>query len=131
MEMKRIMVDMSATLIHHGHIRVLREAKKYGLVIVALTTDEEIVLKKGYQPELNFSSRREILEAIRFVDEVVPSPWLISEDFLDLHRVDFLLHGDDNSNPIQSDRTIIIPRTSGISSALIRKRASEIGHIDD
>ena len=26
--MKRIMVDMSATLIHHGHIRLLRKAKK-------------------------------------------------------------------------------------------------------
>ena len=39
---KRIMVDMSATLIHHGHVRLLREASKLGSVIVGLTTDEEI-----------------------------------------------------------------------------------------
>ena len=38
---KRIMVDMSATLIHHGHIRLLKRASSYGNVIVALTTDEE------------------------------------------------------------------------------------------
>jgi glycerol-3-phosphate cytidylyltransferase len=94
---------------------------------VALTTDEEIVLKKGYQPQLGFSSRKEVLEAIRFVDEVVPSPRVIGEAFLDLHRIDMLLHGDDNSNPIPSHRTIIIPRTSGISSLLIRKRTREIG----
>ena len=74
-KVKRIMVDMSATLIHHGHIRILKAAKELGTVIVALTTDEEIIAKKGYEPELNFAERREILEAIRYVDEVVPSPW--------------------------------------------------------
>ena len=38
----RIMVDMSATIIHHGHIRILKYANKRGRVIVALTSDEEI-----------------------------------------------------------------------------------------
>ena len=48
--MKRILVDMSAVLIHHGHIRLLKKAKKYGEVIVALTTDKEIKKeKKLYQ----------------------------------------------------------------------------------
>ena len=55
------MVDMSLTLIHHGHIRLLKNAKKYGYVIVALTKDEEIKSKKGYVPELNFDERKEIL----------------------------------------------------------------------
>ena len=48
---KRILVDMSATLIHHGHIRLLKKASDYGNVIVALTTDKEILEKKGYHPE--------------------------------------------------------------------------------
>lgn len=120
--MKRIMVDMSATLIHHGHMRLLRAAKEHGHVIVALTTDEEIRSKKGYEPELDFASRREVIEAIRFVDEVVPSPWLIDETFLDQHRVDLLVHGSDNSNPISHDRLLVLPRTSGISSSIIRGR---------
>ena len=34
---------MSATLIHHGHIRLLKKASKFGKVIVALTTDKEII----------------------------------------------------------------------------------------
>ena len=52
--MKRILVDMSATLIHHGHIRLLKSAKDIGNVIVALTTDEQIKKHKGYQPELTY-----------------------------------------------------------------------------
>ena len=51
---KRILVDMSATLLHHGHIRLLKNAKFYGKVIVALTTDDEILKKKGYVPDLTF-----------------------------------------------------------------------------
>ena len=43
---KRVLVDMSATLIHHGHIRLLKNAKNYGKVIIALTTDEEISQNK-------------------------------------------------------------------------------------
>ena len=41
--MKIILVDMSATLIHHGHIRLLKKASKIGLVTIALTIDEEIL----------------------------------------------------------------------------------------
>lgn len=119
---KRIMVDMSATLIHHGHIRILKAANELGKVIVALTTDEEIVAKKGYEPELNFEERREILESIKYVDEVVPSPWLIDESFLDLHNIDLLVHGHDNTNPISPARLLVLPRTEGISSNLLRSR---------
>ena len=119
---KRIMVDMSATLIHHGHIRILKAAKEMGRVIVALTTDEEIRTKKNYEPELNFDERREILEAIKYVDEVVPSPWLIEESFLDMHDIDLLVHGHDNSNPIKSNRILVLSRTDGISSSIMRGR---------
>jgi cytidyltransferase-like protein len=119
---KRIMVDMSATLLHHGHIRILKAAKKMGTVIVALTTDDEICSTKGYTPELSFSERREILESIKYVDEVVPCAWLIDEAFLDLHNIDLLLHGHDNSNPIGSERLSVLPRTEGISSNLLRSR---------
>ena len=120
---KRIMVDMSATLIHHGHIRLLKKASEYGKVIVGLTTDEEILSKKGYQVELEFTHRKEILESIKYVDEVVGTPWLITEDALDEFNIDFLVHGDDNSNNINQDRLLILPRTQGVSSTEIRTNA--------
>ena len=67
------MVDMSCTLLHHGHIRLLKKAADLGEVIVALTTDDEILMKKGYTPELSFEERREILLAIKYVSDVIPS----------------------------------------------------------
>jgi glycerol-3-phosphate cytidylyltransferase len=120
---KRIMVDMSATLIHHGHIRLLKKASEFGKVIVGLTTDEEILSKKGYQVELEFTHRKEILEAIKYVDEVVGTPWQITENTLDEFNIDFLVHGDDNSNNISQDNLLILPRTQGISSTEIRDNA--------
>lgn len=120
---KRIMVDMSATLIHHGHIRLLKKASEFGEVIVGLTADEEILRKKGYQVELGFDSRKETLEAIKYVDEVVATPWQITEDTLDEFNIDLLVHGDDNSNEISQDRLLVLPRTQGVSSSEIRVTA--------
>jgi cytidyltransferase-like protein len=122
---KRIMVDMSATLIHHGHIRILKAASELGKVIVALTISEEIQARKGYPPELSYDERKEILESIRYVDEVVPSKWMLDDAFLDQHRIDLLVHGHDNSNHVRPERLIILPRTKGVSSNLLRIRVLE------
>ncbi|MDD2239917.1 MAG: adenylyltransferase/cytidyltransferase family protein [Kiritimatiellae bacterium] len=119
---KRILVDMSATLIHHGHVRLLKAASQLGTVVVALTTDDCLRAKKGYKPELSFAERKEILESIRYVDEVIPSPWKIDNAYLDQHKIDLLVHGHDNSNPIDPKRLVILPRTRGISSSLLRSR---------
>ena len=59
------MLDMSATLIHHGHVRIIKKAQKYGNLIIAFTTDKEINKYKGYIPELKFKHRKEILLAIK------------------------------------------------------------------
>ncbi len=118
--MKRIMIDMSATILHHGHIRLIKKAKKYGQVIIGLTTDNEILEKKGYSPEIKFEERKEILEAIEGIHEVVETPWLITEKILNDYRIDLLIHGHDNSNKISKDRLLVFPRTKGISSSQIR-----------
>ena len=76
---------------------------------------------KGYVPELAFQYRQEILESVRYVDEVIPAPWLIDDHFLDRHHIDLLVHGHDNSNQIDPSRTITFARTEGISSSDIRE----------
>jgi cytidyltransferase-like protein len=120
--MKNILVDMSATLIHHGHIRLLKKASKFGKVIVALTTDKEIKKSKGYTPELNFNQRKEILLGIKYVSKVISSKWLINEKFLRKNKIDYLVHGNDCSNTVSVTKKIIFKRTQGISSNDIRKR---------
>tara|TARA_B100000745_G_C19958513_1_gene323862 strand:- start:25 stop:438 length:414 start_codon:yes stop_codon:yes gene_type:complete len=123
MKKKRILVDMSATIIHHGHIRLLKKASRYGKVIVALTRDIEIKKNKGYYPELNFKSRKEILSSIKYVDRVIPSNFLVNEKFLKKNKIDILIHGTDSPHGIKNkNKLIILPRTRGISSSKIRKR---------
>ena len=123
---KRVMVDMSATIIHHGHIRLLKKASEYGSVIVGLTTDEEVLAKKGYLPELAFDERKEILEALCDVDEVVAVPWALDDAILQKHQIDLLVHGDDNSNNINKEKLLIFPRTQGVCSSDIRKKSASI-----
>ena len=121
---KRILVDMSLTIVHHGHIRLLKKASELGYVIVALCSDEEILKAKGFKPLLSFEERKEIALAIRYVNEVIECDYLIDEAYLDKHRIDFLVHGDDNVNPVPTDRLILFPRTEGISSTILRNSAN-------
>ena len=124
--MKRVMVDMSCTLLHHGHIRLLKKASDLGNVIVALTTDDEILMKKGYTPELSFEERREILLAIKYVSEVIPSKWLVDDQYIIENNIDILVHGDDNSNVLSACEVVIFPRTIEVSSSAMRHRATKM-----
>ena len=117
--MKIILVDISYTLIHHGHIRLLKKASKIGLVTIALTIDEEILKYKGYYPELKFQERKEILESINYVDKVIPSPWKLDLVFFKNTGADFLIHGNDNKNDIPKKYLKIYKRTEGVSSSII------------
>lgn len=117
---KRILVDMSLTALHHGHIRLLKKASELGYVIVALCTDEEIFEAKGFKPLLSFEQRKEIALAIRYVGEVIESKYLIDEAYLDKYHIDLLVHGEDNVNPVPSKRLVIFSRTEGISSTKLR-----------
>jgi cytidyltransferase-like protein len=120
--MKRVLVDMSLTSLHHGHIRLLQKASLLGHVVVALSTDDEILKAKGFLPLLSFEHRKEIALAIRYVEEVIECKWLIDETYLDRHNIDLLVHGDDNVNPVPPDRLVIFPRTDGISSTALSNR---------
>lgn len=118
---KRILVDMSLTTVHHGHVRLLEKASQLGDVIVALTSDEEIFKSKGFYPMLSFEHRKEIALAFKYVQEVIQCKWLIDEKFMDLNNIDLLVHGEDNQNPVPVEKLVIFKRTSGISSSLLRK----------
>ena len=54
----RVIVDMSVTLLHHGHIRLLRKAAKYGEVVVGLSTDEDISERKHHGNDLHIQRKR-------------------------------------------------------------------------
>ena len=58
--------------VHKGHIRMFREAANLGhQVIIGLNSDEWLTRKKG-KPFMNFNERKEILEAFRYINQVLP-----------------------------------------------------------
>jgi cytidyltransferase-like protein len=122
MKKKRVLVDMSFTIPHHGHIRLIKKANKLGNVIIALTSDSEIKKKKGYKPELDFNQRKEILESNKHVTKVIKSPWLINDKFIKKNKIDILVHGNDNKNKVTKAKIVLLKRTRNISSNLIRKK---------
>ena len=121
--MKNILVDMSAVILHHGHVRLIRKASKYGNVIIALTSDKEIIKKKKITPELNFRQRKEILLSIKGVKKVIKSKWIINESFIKKHNIYYLIHGHDNKNSVSKKNLITFKRTRSISTSIIRKKA--------
>lgn len=124
------MVDMSATLIHHGHIRLIKKAKKYGDLIIGLTTDKQIKKFKGFTPELKYKSRKEILLEIKGVKKVVPSNFHISQKFLDKYEIDILISGSDYKKRKFNTKTINFKRTKFISTTMLRNRSSKIVKIN-
>lgn len=86
---KIVLVGGCFDLLHFGHISFLKQAKSYGdYLVVALESDENVRRKKGEaRPIHNQSQRKEMLEALNFVDEVITLPPLHGyNDYLDLVR---------------------------------------------
>tara|TARA_B100001059_G_scaffold201431_1_gene208784 strand:- start:114 stop:506 length:393 start_codon:yes stop_codon:yes gene_type:complete len=125
-KIKRVMVDMTGSIIHHGHIRLLKKASKLGRVIVALTSDREVKKYKKFKPPLNFNQRKEILVAITYVEKVIKSNFIITDRFLKQNKIDILVHGSDNKNKINSKFLKIFKRTKKINSTKLRKKISII-----
>ena len=65
-----IMVSGGFDPIHVGHVRMIRDASKYGDVIVVANSDEWLFRKKGFN-FMGFNERKEILMAIKGVIDVV------------------------------------------------------------
>lgn len=62
-------------MFHIGHLNILRRAKEQcDFLIVGVSTDELVRHEKSKTPIIPFEERCKIVEAIRFVDKVVPQP---------------------------------------------------------
>ena len=72
---KTVYIGMSADLIHPGHINIINTGREYGDVVVGLLTDKAIASYKRL-PYLPFEHRKQIIENIKGVIQVVPQETL-------------------------------------------------------
>lgn len=94
--MKRIITYGTFDLLHYGHINLLKRAKEQGdYLIVALSTDEFNELK-GKKTFMKYNDRKTIVEAIRYVDLVIPEEnWEQKISDVQKYHVDTFVIGDD------------------------------------
>ncbi len=124
--MKRIITYGTFDLLHYGHINLLKRAKSRGdYLIVALSTDEFNELK-GKKCFFSYDKRKKLLEAIRYVDLVIPeSSWEQKRSDITEFRIDEFVMGDDWKGKFDelSDICVIhyLERTPEISTTDIKK----------
>lgn len=99
---KKVYVAMSADLIHPGHLNIIEEARKYGVVIIGLLTDKAIASYKRL-PYMTFEQRKKVIENIKGVYEVVPQETLDYVPNLEKYKPDFVVHGDDWKTGVQKE----------------------------
>ena len=125
--MRRILTYGTYDLLHYGHIRLLKRARERGdYLIVALSTDEFNELK-GKTCYHSYERRKEMLEAVRYVDLVIPEKtWEQKADDVKTYFIDEVVMGSDwEGDPRftcleELCDVTFLPRTEGISTSKIK-----------
>lgn len=124
--MKRVITYGTYDLLHWGHIRLLKRAKQLGdYLIVGLSTDEFNAVK-GKRAYHSYEERKMMLEAIRYVDLVVPEKdWGQKPLDIQEYHADLFVMGDDWEGRFDDLKTlcevVYLPRTEGISTTKIKE----------
>ena len=125
--MKRVITYGTFDLLHYGHINLLKRARALGdYLIVALSTDEfnwESKRKKCY---FSYEKRKQLLEAIRYVDLVIPEEsWEQKREDVKLYQVDAFVMGDDWTGKFDFLKdcceVLYLDRTPEISTTMIKE----------
>ena len=128
--MKRIITYGTFDLLHYGHINLLKRAKQLGdYLIVALSTDEFNRNCKNKECYFSYAKRKTLLEAIRYVDLVIPeNSWEQKKTDIEEYHIDTFVIGDDWKGKfdfLQSQCEVIyLERTPEISSTKIKDHFS-------
>ena len=137
---KVVYLGMSADLVHPGHLNIIKEAAKLGTVTVGVLTDQAIASYKRL-PFMSFEQRAEVVANIKGVEQVIPQDTLDYRVNLQKVRPDYVVHGDDWKEGVQSKtrkqvietlsqwggELVEVPYTPGISSTRLNNALKEVG----
>lgn len=126
--MKRVITYGTFDLLHFGHINLLRRAKELGdYLVVVLSTDEFNWNQKQKKSYFTYEQRKVILEAIRYVDLVVPEEnWDQKRTDMHKYNIDTFVMGNDWEGKFdflkeEGVEVVYLSRTPDISSSQIKQ----------
>ena len=126
--MKRILTYGTFDLLHYGHIRLLKRAKALGDYLVVAVSTEEFNELKGKKTYHNYETRKKMLEAIRYVDLVIPEEnWEQKLNDVKEYKIDVVVMGSDWAGSDKFEylkdycEVVYLDRTEGISTTKIKK----------
>ena len=95
--MKRVITYGTFDMLHYGHINLLRRAKELGdYLVVVLSTDEFNWNSKQKKCYFTYEQRKQVLEAIRYVDLVIPEKnWEQKISDVQDYKIDTFVMGND------------------------------------
>ena len=131
--MKRVITYGTFDLLHYGHINLLRRAKALGdYLIVVLSTDEFNWNQKHKNCYFTYEVRKQLLEAIRYVDLVIPEEnWEQKISDVKEYHVDTFVMGDDWKGKFDFLKpyceVVYLPRTPEISTTQIKNDLNHKG----
>ena len=128
--MKTVITYGSFDILHKGHINLLKRAKSLGDKLIVAISSDEFNEGKHKTALLNYENRKYVLEAIKYVDLVIPEEsW--EQKIIDVknYNVDTFVIGDDWEGKFdflkEYCEVVYLKRTNDISSTQIR---NDIGY---
>ncbi|GEL15424.1 glycerol-3-phosphate cytidylyltransferase [Pediococcus cellicola] len=124
--MKKVITYGTFDLLHKGHIRLLKRARALGDHLTVCVSTDEFNALKGKKAYTSYEDRKYILEAIRYVDEVIPEKgWDQKIKDVQERHIDTFVMGDDWKGKFDFLKdyceVIYLPRTEGISTTKIKR----------
>lgn len=123
--MRKVITYGTFDLLHKGHINILRRAKEMGDHLTVVISSDEFNAIKGKTSFMPFEDRKYILEAVKYVDAVLPeNDWEQKiSDVVD-NEIDIFVMGHDWEGKFDFLKdyceVIYLPRTDGISTTKIK-----------
>ena len=123
--MKKVITYGTFDLFHVGHLNIIKRAKALGDYLVVAVSSDEFNAQKGNKAYHCDQDRKTILEAIRYVDEVIfEESWDQKIDDIKKHDIDVFVMGDDWEGKFdylkEYCEVVYLPRTKGISTTKIK-----------
>lgn len=124
--MKKVITYGTFDLLHKGHVNILKRARELGDHLTVVVSSDEFNALKGKKAYTSYEDRKYILEAIKYVDVVLPEfTWEQKVDDVRDNDIDIFVMGDDWEGKFdflqEHCEVVYLPRTEGVSTTKIKE----------